>query len=399
MGDEILSNLTAVFVRSAPPGKHEDGRGLRLVKRIDGGAQWVLRYTVHGRRREMGLGGLADVSLKDARDIATKYRALVAKGVDPIKHREAERRDAARNLNRLSDIALDAFESRKAELKGDGSAGRWFSPLELHVLPKLGGLPVTEIDQRDIRDALAPIWHEKAATAKKAADRLNIVLGHAAALGLDVDLQAVAKAKALLGRQRHEITSIPSMPWPEVPAFYAELEEPTITHLALRLLILTGLRSRPIRFLRIDEIDGDVWTVPAVNMKARVGAARDFRVPLSPQAQEIINLARAHERDGYLFTSIRKGVISDATMSRLMERRGLHARPHGFRTSLRTWLAERTDAPHEVAEMMLAHTPDNKVVRTYRQTDYLDQRRGLLERWGRFCAGVEAEVVELGRRA
>ena len=97
-------------------------------------------------------------------------------------------------------MSIDAFESRKAELKGDGKAGRWFSPLELHVLPKLGRVPIADIDQRDIRDGLAPIWHIKAATAKKAADRLNIVLNHAAALGLDVDLQAVAKAKALLGR-------------------------------------------------------------------------------------------------------------------------------------------------------------------------------------------------------
>jgi integrase len=72
-------------------------------------------------------------------------------------------------------------------------------------------------------------------------------------------------------------------------------------------------------------------------------------------------------------------------MARLMERRGLEARPHGFRTSLRTWLAEETDAPHEVAEMVLAHVADSKVVRTYRKTDFLDQRRLLMERWAEFC--------------
>jgi integrase len=178
------------------------------------------------------------------------------------------------------------------------------------------------------------------------------------------------------------------MPWRDVPAFYATLAEPTIAHLALRLLILTGVRSRSVRFARIDEIDGDVWTVPAENMKARVGAAKDFRVPLSLEAQRVIDLARPHERGGYLFPSVRKGVISDATMSRLMERRGLEARPHGFRSSLRTWLAEETTAPHEVAEAVLAHVSDSKVVRTYRQTDYLEQRRDLLERWARHCTST-----------
>ncbi len=91
--------------------------------------------------------------------------------------------------------------------------------------PKLGRVPIADIDQRDIRDVLAPIWHSKAATAKKAADRLNVVMNHAAALGLDVDLQAVAKAKALLGRQRHTVKSIPSLTWQEVPGFYSTLDE------------------------------------------------------------------------------------------------------------------------------------------------------------------------------
>ncbi|MEO9875327.1 MAG: integrase arm-type DNA-binding domain-containing protein [Anderseniella sp.] len=390
-----MSKLTAIEVKNASPGKHEDGLGLRLVKRADGGGQWVLRITVHGRRREMGLGGMRRVSLADARELAAEYRSLAAKGIDPIKYREHEKREAARGLHLLADVSKDAFESRKAELKGDGKAGRWFSPLELHVLPKLGRVPIIEIDQRDIRDVLAPIWHSKAATAKKAADRLNVVMKHAAALGLNIDLQAVDKAKALLGRQRHTVQSIPSLPWQEVPSFYATIEEPTIANLALRLLILTGVRSRPIRFLRLDEIDGSVWTIPAMNMKARVGAAEDFRVPLSAEAQRVIELARPFERDGYLFPSVRKGVISDATMSRLMERRGMDARPHGFRTSLRTWLAEVTDAPHEVAEAMLAHLTDSKVVRAYRRTDYVDRRKVLLERWANHVTGKAGNVLSL----
>ncbi|CTQ51390.1 Prophage CP4-57 integrase [Jannaschia donghaensis] len=240
-----MGNLTALFIKSAPPGKHEDGGGLRLIKREGGGGQWVFRYTLYGRRREMGLGGLKALSLKDARDLASGYRTLVAKGKDPIEHRRRQRQDAMPNRYLLKDVALDAFESRKADLNGDGIAGRWYSPLEHHVLPKLGRMPVTEITQSDVRDALAPIWHAKAATATKAANRLKIVLDHAAALGLDVDLQAVAKAKQLLGRQRHEVTSIPSMPWEDVPAFYASIDEPTITILRCDCSSLQGFAHGP----------------------------------------------------------------------------------------------------------------------------------------------------------
>ncbi|WP_299629526.1 site-specific integrase [uncultured Tateyamaria sp.] len=380
-----LHKLSAAFVKTAPAGKYSDGGGLWLHARDDGGAQWFLRVTVHGRRREMGLGSIRDVSLKEARDAATKWRTLAKQGVDPIKEREKERRLAERHLHIFGDIARDCFESRKAELKGDGKAGRWFSPLELHVLPKLGKVPIAEIDQIDIRNTLSPIWHSKAATAKKAIDRLSICMQHGAALGLDVDMQAVAKAKALLGAQRHKVQHTPFMPWQDVPAFYGSLNEGTITQLALRLLILTiGTRSAPLRHIRLDQIDGDVWTVPSEAMKGRNGTGMDFRVPLSRQAVEVIEQARPYERDGYLFPNVRKGVISDATMSRLMERRKLDARPHGFRSSFRVWCSEEANPPWEVAEACLAHTVGGKVERSYNRTDFLEQRRELMQRWADF---------------
>ncbi|MCM2560924.1 integrase arm-type DNA-binding domain-containing protein [Lutimaribacter sp. EGI FJ00015] len=393
------NRLSPAFLRKAPMGKYCDGAGLWLIVRNDGGAQWVLRVTVHGRRREMGLGGYPEIGLAKAREIADRWRAMAKDGRDPIKEREREIRAARREDISLAIITADAFEARKAELKGDGTAGRWLSPLTLHVLPKLGKVPVTDLDQRDIRDTLAPIWHTKADTARKALNRLSIVLRHAAALGLDVDLQATDKAKALLGKSRHKPKNIPAMDWRDVPGFYANLEEPTLTHLALRLLILTGVRSGPLRNLRIEQIEGDVWTVPAEAMKGRKGATDDFRVPLSAEAQRVIDLARPHARNGYLFPNTRGGVISDMTLSRHMERKGLEARPHGFRTSLRTWLAEATDAPHEVAEAMLAHVVDGGVVRAYRRTDYLEQRAKLAERWADHVTGGAGQVVKLAGAA
>lgn len=387
------AKLTDRHLKTFAPGKFNDGAGLWFVKHSDTSAQWVLRVTVHGRRREMGLGGYPDVSLKAAREEAQKWRSIAKAGRDPIKQREKERREAERNLHILSDVAMDAFESRKAELKGDGKAGRWFSPLELHVLPKLGKVPVAEIDAIDIRNAISPIWHSKASTAEKALHRLGVCLKHGAALGMDVDLQAVAKARALLGKQRHTVKHIPAIPWKDVPDFYASLDEGTTTHLALRLLILTAVRSRPLRFLRLDQLDGDVWTIPAEEMKGRKGSTDDYRVPLSEEALAVIEKAKPIARDGFLFPSVRRGVISDATMSRYMERRGMEARPHGFRSSFRDWVAETQNVPFDVAETALGHVTGGSVERSYRRTDFLEQRRALMEQWGRFATTSNSPVV------
>lgn len=389
------NRLSARAAASLRSGKYADGAGLWLVKDETARGKWVLRVTIHGRRREMGLGAFPAVSLAEARKRADEARAKVRAGLDPIKERERAKREASRNLHLLKDIAADAFESRKAELKGDGKAGRWFSPIELHILPKLGKLPVSDIDQTDIRDCLAPIWHEKSETARKALNRLALCMKHAAALGLIVDLQATDKARALLGKPRHKAQNIPALPWKDVPGFYATLTDGTVTHLALRLLILTGVRSAPLRSLRLDQIEGDVWTIPAEAMKGRRDATQVFRVPLVPEAVAVIGAAKPHAREGFLFPSVRKGVISDATMSRMMERRGMEARPHGFRSSLRDWLAEATDAPHDVAETMLAHNVRGRSERAYHRTDYLEQRRALLARWAGHVTGQSGQVVRM----
>jgi integrase len=390
-----LNKLSAQSVKAAKAGKYSDGGGLWIFKNDVSGGKWVLRVHVHGRRREMGLGGYPAVSLKEARLEADKWRGVARLGQDPIKLREKQARDEARNLHLLRDVALDAFESRKAELKGDGKAGRWFSPLELHVLPKLGKFPVSEIDQRDIRDTLAPIWHDKAETARKAMNRLGICLRHAAALGLDVDLQATDKAKALLGQQRHQTLNTPALHWHEVPAFYQTLTAGTVTELAVQLLILTAVRSYPLRTLHLDQIEGDVWTIPAEAMKGRKGATSDFRVPLSTEALTVIEQAKPFARDSFLFPGLKRGVISDATMSKFMDRRGMTERPHGFRSSFRDWVAEATNAPREVAETCLGHVAGGKVERAYRRTDFLEQRRTLMERWSLHCVGKAENVAYL----
>jgi len=388
--------LSSNFVKTAPPGKYCDGAGLWLLKRKDGGGQWVLRLTIQGKRREMGLGGINFVSLKEAREKADKYRASARGNIDPISEREKQRRTFSQSDISLETIALSAFEARKAELKGDGKNGGWFSPLKLHVLPKLGKIAVDEIDSTLIKNTLSPIWHKKADTARKAMNRLNIVLSHAEAMGINVNINATRKARILLGKQNHIVKNIPAMPWSEVPAFYQSLDELTVTHLALRLLILTGVRSHPIRFIHEDEIEGDIWIIPAENMKGAKGKTKNFRVPLSTEALKVINDARAFERDGYLFSAVRKGVISDATMSRHMQRRGMVERPHGFRSSLRTWIAEATDAPYEVAEEVLAHSIDNKVARAYKRTDYIEMRKTIMDYWGKFLTGTKhTEILRI----
>ena len=138
-------------------------------------------------------------------------------GLDPIVDRQKARRVVKRLT--LKEAIDGCFEARKAELKREGRRPLDVAAEDAHH-PEVGSRAVEEIDQHVLIEVLRPLWHEKTEVARKALNRINLTLKHAAALGLDVDLQATMKARALLGKQRHEAEHIPSLPYTEAPAFY-----------------------------------------------------------------------------------------------------------------------------------------------------------------------------------
>lgn len=371
--------------KSLGPGKHPDGQGLWLVKRSKDAGKWILRLAIAGKRREMGLGRWPDVSIAEARERAQAARRQLRDGIDPI----AERLRARRGTRRLTfgEAIGQCFEAKKAELKGDGSAGRWLSPLQVHIIPKFGKYPIEEVNQHVLVNALGPIWHEKPDSARKALNRINLTLKHAAALGLEVDLQAPMKVKALLGKQPHEVEHIPSMEYAEVSVFYRSLMGIAgVAPLALRLLILTVARTSEVRLATFGEIAGDVWTIPADRTKS----GREHRVPLVPEALRVIETARELSPNNFLFASARGSPLSNMGMAAVMKRQQLVARPHGFRATFRTWVEEQTDTPFEVKESALGHAVDSDVVRAYQRSDRFERRRALMLTWEQFLMAPPA---------
>jgi integrase len=371
--------LTQFEARNLPAGKHADGQGLWLVKREKEHGKWVLRFEAFGNRREMGLGRWPDVSIAEARTRAEEARKTLRDGTDPIYERLKAKR-AGKPLT-VKEAVEGCFEARKAELKGDGEAGRWMSPLTVHVIPKIGNYPIEEVDQHVLRDLLAPLWHTKTEAAAKALNRMGLTLKHAAALGLDVDLQATMKTRALLGKQRHTLEHIPSLPYDEAPEFYKWLlATDGVSALALRFLMLTVARTSEVRLASFPEIKADIWTLPAERTKTDVSR----RIPLVVEAVKIVKVCRTLSKNEYLFPAYKGQPISDAAMATLMKRNGYEARPHGFRATFRTWVEEQTDTPFEVKEAALGHIVDSGTVGAYQRSDRLDKRRALQKKWVAF---------------
>jgi hypothetical protein len=101
-----VNKLSVVLINKlSSPGYYGDGGGLWLLVSKSSSKSWVFRFTLAGRRREMGLGGLQTISLGMAREKALQCRRLLVDGTDPI-----EARVAAKTSRALSTARLKTFD-------------------------------------------------------------------------------------------------------------------------------------------------------------------------------------------------------------------------------------------------------------------------------------------------
>ena len=281
-GRRLHNALSERAVRAAKaPGRYFDGQGLFLIVEPTGAKRWAQRLTVGGRRQELGLGGYPVVSLKMARDVAIQNRRTVREGENP---KTARRR--ARGVPTFAEAARKVFELRKGAWKGTKHARDWVESMERHALPRLGDRGVDDVSAEDVLAVLAPIWHDKATTAKRVRQRIGAVLAWAVAQGLRSDNPADA-VKAVLARQSGGSTPQRSLPYSEVSGAVATVRGSNATpamKLAFAFMVLTAARPGEVREATWDEIDmvARTWTVPASRMKA----GREHRVPLSDRALE-----------------------------------------------------------------------------------------------------------------
>lgn len=284
------------------------------------------------------------------------------------------------------------FEARKATLRGDGTRGRWRSPLDRHIIPRIGHKPISKITVRDVQDALSPIWRTKHPTAIKAYQRTHIVFSKAKLMGYDSDPFTVEAAKEFLGVVDHQPAHIAATRWQDIPDLYARLQTGGDIAQCLRFIILTLVRSDAARGAALDEVEGNVWTVPAARVKGTRGKVQDFRVPLSAEALLIVT-QQSETHDSLLFTGPRGKPVTSRGLEKHLDGLKESGRPHGFRTSFRTWVQDTHACDYDVAETILDHRIHSTVARAYARSDLLDRRQLVMDAWARFVTGQTAAKV------
>ncbi|WP_050526388.1 tyrosine-type recombinase/integrase [Pseudorhodobacter aquimaris] len=391
--------LTAAFVRTTTEaGKHFDGNGLFLKVKTNGAKQWVQRITIRGKRTEMGLGSADLVSLGEAREAALQNLKLARSGGDPLK---AKRENQA--VLTFEEAARKVHELQKPSWSNPKHAAQFISTLETYAFPALGKYKIGEITTADVLAVLTPIWLTKQETARRVRQRIGTVMKWGIAQGWRQDNPAQNIGQAL-PKQTQAVKHRKALSYRDV-ATCIEVAKASgagrTTKLALEFLILTAARSGEVREAVWTEITFDdsppansanpanqaEWVIPAQRMKMK----REHRVPLCARAVDILREAKDLSDGGDLvFAGTKQGKpLSDMTLSKLVKELGFDVDIHGFRTSFRTWVQEKTNVSREVAEAALAHSIKDASEAAYARSDLFEKRRTLMDDWGSYLVATK----------
>ena len=164
------------------------------------------------------------------------------------------------------------------------------------------------------------------------------------------------------------------------------------TKYAIRLLMLTFVRRSELVKAPWSEIDFDAaeWVIPPERMKMRT----PHIVPLSTQAVECFR--RLKELAGsspYVFPNLGdpKRPMSESTPNSVFRKIGYEGRftPHGARSTASTALNSQGWSADAI-ERQLAHSERNLVRAAYNHSDYLLERRKMMQAWADYLDGLAA---------
>ena len=369
------------------PFKLNDGKGLYLYINTSGGKLWRFDFSYNGKRKTLSIGKYPTVSLVEARQAAENARRLLVSGQDPSEAKQQEKRERqAAALNTFEAIARRWHSDNLIRWK-ENHAARVLRYFETDVFPVIGEMPIQEIRVSDIKTVLDGVMTRGVNnTAEKIREWTGAIFDYAVMLEVVETNPAYSLRKYIPAKQTDHR---PALPREELTEFFRRLilaEIEPQNRIALILNMLTFLRSTELRGGQWNEIDFDaaIWTVPAQRMKHEKTAPKPpHAVPLADWTLEL--LAELKELTGntpFLFPSRTKtdGFISDATISRIIERMGYKGRvtPHGFRSLASSVLNEQGFNPDAI-ERQLAHIENNKIRAAYNRADYLNERKEFMQ--------------------
>ncbi|EPZ2438605.1 MULTISPECIES: integrase [Morganellaceae] len=400
--------LTDTEIKAAKPQDKDyqlyDGDGLTLLIKSSGSKLWQFRYyrPYTKQRTKQSFGAYPAVTLSDARKLRAESRSLLAKDIDPQEYQKDQIRNSQEaKTNTFQLVAERWWEVKKSTVTEDYGNDIWRS-LERDVFPAIGDISVTDIKAHILVQAIQPVQARGALeTVRRLCQRINEVMIYAQNTGLIDAVPSINIGKAF---EKPKKKNMPSIPPDQLPKLMQTMRTASIS-LSTRCLFMWQLLtiSRPAEAAeaRWDEINFETkeWKIPAARMKMN----REHTVPLSDAALAILELMKplSGNRE-FIFPSRIKPTqpMNSQTVNAALKRAGFGGLlvSHGLRSIASTALNEQ-GFPPDVIEAALAHVDKNEVRRAYNRSDYLEQRRPMMQWWADFIESADrGSIIEGGVR-
>lgn len=392
------------------PYKIQIGDNTYLEVLPSGRKVWRMRFINPDTKKDsrFTLGEYPAISQPQARALATEAKKQVKAGVSPVYQRKAQVLQTQQAQQAALRVQANSFESvaRAWHASRFDTLGKWklghaekiMRQLEQDAFPLIGSVPVAEVSAPLLLAVLQQVLERGAVeSAKKLYQRINSILSYAAVRKLVQHNEAAnLKGELPTAVRRHH----PYLKPEQIRLFLADLERDEageVIKLAILFTLHTLARTGETRFARWDEFDLEarLWHVPAERMKM----GRAHTVPLSDQVVGLLERLRLHTQCGYLFVPRGQGKpISENGMLQALYRMGYKGRLtiHGLRATGSTIL-NTSGWRGEVIESALAHSDKDPIRAAYNHSDYVEERRELMQGWSDYLGALEqgAQVIPI----
>ncbi|MDO9139044.1 MAG: tyrosine-type recombinase/integrase [Methylobacter sp.] len=394
-----------------------DSKGLVLVIREAGGKFWRGEFRLDGKKCRYGYGNYPQISLDNARKIHTVARELIAFGKHPAalldapgaiqmivnghSVKEIEAKTAA--IKELATAqAMMTFGDAADKYKTEWVNTKWkdpekgWSPVKLHLLPKLAELPLEAIDITLLRELIYDLRENKGvAIALLSHGWADRIFGYAVEHDYCKHNPAALIKAARVGKRNKRTRWLSS---PEIKRYLTGLYQSNCYRgykLALHLLLMLALRKSELCGASWSEIDFDKgeMLIPAARMKTK----KDHLVMLPTQAIEmLLELQRLGGGSPWVMpmpTDFNRAMhgnnLDGAHNAALAGGDIIDYNIHDHRHTASTHLREQGHSP-EVVETALSHAIPG-MAGTYSHAQYKTQRLEMLQSWANFLDGIMTE--------
>ncbi|MGO6879409.1 tyrosine-type recombinase/integrase [Rhizobium ruizarguesonis] len=423
--------LTPDFVKNVEP---EEGKRLEfrdtaergLVLRVTetGNKSWSMRYDAPDGTMRRKTYQYPATGLSRARELIRKLKGQVTEGRDVIAEERKAKADAKADAARetLSNVATAYFAAclvgtqrigKKVRIKAPGTLANEKRVWKTDIEPKFGKRLVATLEKKEIIQWVDTLTNRSPSAGRAGFHLLRQVLNFAVTRDIIpmnpaphvAVKEAEPRKRWLTDDELRKIWALLN----DIEA-RAEVEISDEMALLLQMMLVTPLRASEVAGMAWAEIDGDVWTVPALRMKGK----REHVMPLSKPAIAILARARQVVADDELvFRSTRTGrrlhaASIGAAFKRIVEHLKIpRATPHDYRrTFLTNVCGERVGIPRALGKLLLAHADHDVAAVHYDMNSYLPEKRRIADAWAGLLMSIVAEtprdgggkVIEFPRR-